>query len=176
MKTSLLVTALFAFVLTTYAEMTPDEIKAMAPSAIEKRLPGEHPSSYYQYSARLFGEGKRDDAVFWFYVGQLRYRVHLAANPKLDPSGDPALFASLNATIGAQINEYAGGDPKEWRSAIDRALQWDEKTKNGFTSKKEFKKKYEEVRSGLVKLGEWVTANEETIREQRKKNGQENRG
>ena len=73
----------------------------------------------------MFREGKKDEAVFWFYVGQLRYRFHLKANPNMDPSGDPALFSSLSATVGKTINEYAGGNVKDWVKAIDRALKWD---------------------------------------------------
>ncbi|MFL6546316.1 MAG: hypothetical protein ACJ8LM_14185 [Candidatus Udaeobacter sp.] len=43
----------------------------------------------------------------------------------MDPSGDPALFSSLSATVGKTINEYAGGNVKDWVKAIDRALKWD---------------------------------------------------
>lgn len=151
------------------------EIIVAPNNPVEKRLPSEHPTSIYLYASRLFGEGGKDNAVFGFYAGQLRYRVHLASNPKIDPSGDPAIFGALSETIGAPINEYAGGDPEAWHSSILRSLKWDAQVSNGFTSKKDFKKEYEEVRAGLVKLGEWVKANKETIQEQRRKNGKENR-
>ena len=71
-------------------------------------------------------------------MGSIRYRFYLAANPNLDPSGDPALFASLQAVIGQQINKYAGGDLKMWVAQIDRALAWDDANANDFTSKKKF--------------------------------------
>lgn len=158
------------------AALTPEEIKSLPPASIERSLPDEHPSSYYLYAVRLFAEGKKDDAVFWFYTGQIRFRAHLKANPDLKPSGDPALFASLNATLGREINEYAGGDPKMWFAQIDRALAWDRKMENGFTSKKKFKKEYEEIRSGLLKMKEGLEKNVDQLREQRKKAGLENRG
>lgn len=148
----------------------------MPPSDIEAALPSEHPAVYYMYAGRLFGEDKKDDAVFWFYVGQLRYRVHLKARPSVDPSGDPALFASLSATIGQSINEYAGGDVDDWIAAVDRALAWDDLNPDGFTPKSEFPEVRAEIRKGLLSFRQHLTENADRIREQRKANGLENRG
>lgn len=159
-----------------HAALSADDLKKLPPATIEAALPNEHPSAYYASGARLFREGKKDDSVFWFYVGQLRYRFHLKANPNIDPSGDPALFSSLSATVGRTINEYAGGNVKDWVKTIDRALKWDADTPNGFTSKKKFASIYEENRAGLKKMREQVENQAESIREQRKKAGLENRG
>lgn len=169
---------LIAFAVPTlmFAALTPDEIKTLPPSQIESKLPGEHPSSYYGYAGRLFSEGKKDEAVLWFYVGQLRYRIHLKANPQLDRSGDPALFASLNATLGQKINEYAGGDPKIWAAQIAAALKWDDKHLNDFTPKKKFKEVHAEIRAGLAKLSQQIVDGADKMREERKKRGLENRG
>ena len=172
----------FVFLLTVLSlsvpvrsEITADEIMEMAPADIEAALPNEHPATYYLYAGRLFGEDKKDDAVFWFYVGQLRYRIHLKARPGGDPSGDPALFSSLSATIGQSINEYAGGSVEGWVAAIDRALTWDEAHPDGFTPKDEFPDARAEIRKGLLSLREHLTQNSDQIREQRKANGLENR-
>ena len=80
-----------------HAALSPEDLKKLPPATIEAALPNEHPSVYYGYAARLFREEKKDEAVFWFYVGQLRYRFHLKANPNMDPSGDPALFAQRHS-------------------------------------------------------------------------------
>jgi len=109
-----------------HAALSPEDLKKLPPATIEAALPNEHPSAYYGYAARLFREGKKDEAVFWFYVGQLRYRFHLKANPNMDPSGGPALFSSLSATVGKTINEHAGGNVKDWVKAIDQTLKWDD--------------------------------------------------
>lgn len=119
---------------------------------VERQLPQAHPSAYFIYAGRTWDEGRRDDAVFWFYLGQLRFRFHLAAHPSLEPIGDPALFASLVATIGPPINRYAATDLPNWKKQIARALQWDEATPNLFTSKQTFHKAWQEIRAGLVKL------------------------
>jgi len=158
-----------------HAELSQDKIKTLPAAEIEKALPNEHPASYYLYAGRLFSEGKKDEAVFWFYVGQLRYRFYLKANPKLDPSGDPAVFSSLSATEGKTINEYAGGSVKGWVKAIDRALKWDDETPNGFTSKKTFAEIYAQNHAGLKQMRDQLEAQADSIRAQRKKNGLENR-
>src|SRR6266513_48400 len=109
-----------------HAALSPEDLKKLPPATIEAALPNEHPSAYYGYAARLFREGKKDEAVFWFYVGQLRYRFHLKPN--------------------------------------------------GLTSKKKFATIYEENRAGLKKMRDQVESHEDSIREQRKKAGLENRG
>ena len=153
------------------AELTADSLLKLTPKEIERALPKEPPSSYYLYAARLWGEGKSDDAVFWFYAGQLRFRFHLLANPNLPRSGDSALFGALQATLGEPINLYVGGDTKKWMRQIDRVLAWDEKTANGFTSKKTHAKQLEETRAGLIKLRDYVATNHNSIREKREEEG-----
>lgn len=87
---------------------------------IEKRIVDKHPAAYLLYAGQLWAAGRKDESVFWFYIGQLRYRFHLASSPGIDPSGDPALFASLLDTIGSPINLYAGGDPVKWAGLAQR--------------------------------------------------------
>ena len=161
---------------TAHGKLPVDKINTLPREDVEKALPNEHPSAYYIYAGRLFNEGKKDDAVFWLYVGKLRYKLHLKANPKLEPSGDPALFSSLNATVGLKINEYAGGNVKDWVKAINRALKWDADKENGFTSKKQYKAIFEDNREGLKKFGISLPSQADTIRKQREKAGLKNRG
>ena len=125
-------------------------------TSLEAKLPNAHPSEFYTYASRLFAVGRKDEAVFWFYVGELRYRFHLRAHPNLEPSGDPALFASLHEVVGHNINLYAGQHRKLWIAQINKALNWDEAHPNGFTSKTKFKKAYQENRAGLVGLRQTI--------------------
>ncbi|MBZ5488988.1 hypothetical protein HW452_15800 [Halomonas aquamarina] len=111
-----------------------------------------HPAEYYQYAAELFSKGDQEEAAFWFYAGQLRYRIHLTARPDLPPSGDPALFASLHSVVGQQINGYLGGEPDIWKATIKRVLAWDEATENAFTPKREYPEAHAEQRQGLEGL------------------------
>ncbi|WP_447926859.1 hypothetical protein [Vreelandella sp. EE27] len=113
-----------------------------------------HPAEYYQYAAELFSRGDKEEAAFWCYAGQLRYRIHLTARPDLPPSGDPALFASLHSVVGEQINEYLGGEPAIWKATIERVLEWDEMVENAFTPKSEYPEAHAEQRQGLEGLFE----------------------
>lgn len=54
------------------------------------------------------GAGRKDDAVFFFYLGQLRYRAYLLSDPKRDRS----LFDAMMSAMGPPINQYAFGDIK----------------------------------------------------------------
>jgi hypothetical protein len=176
MKRTLTVVACMLLVApAVFAEMTIEDIRTKPRAEVEAQLPFQHPASYYVYAQRLFLQNRKDDAVFWFYAGQLRYRFHLSANPNLPRGGDEALMASLNSVIGQPINEYAGGDPQMWIAQIDRALKWDAVTKNEFTSKDKFNAQWEEVRGGLLKMRTYIVENPELIKQQREKAGLPNR-
>lgn len=129
----------------------------------------------YQHAAELFGDGKKDEAVFWFYAGQLRYRIHLAARPNLPPDQDAAVMSSLNYSLGTVINEYAGGNPEEWAATITDVLEWDASTPNEFTPKADFPEAHNANRDGLSSLRERITENKEKIRNERAARGLENR-
>lgn len=149
---------------------------AQLPEAeVEGKLSASHPAVYYAFAKRLFAQGRKDDAVFWFYLGQLRYRFYLLANPQLPRDGDPAVMTSLNATVGQSINEWAGGDPKSWAAAMERALRWDANNDNGFTSKSAQEKQWRETRAGLAALRDQIIRDEAKIRAERERRGLSNR-
>ena len=146
------------------ADQTPAQLK----EGIEKK----HPAAYYILASKLFKDSAtKREALFWFYVGQLRYRFYLAANPDLPRDGDPALFASFSEVIGRPINEYAGGVPDFWIAEINHALEWDTAHDNGFTSKSKSKANYEQIRAGLVSLRDQLSAMKDKLPEMRLKNG-----
>lgn len=153
------------------AELKPADVRTLPHEEVTRMLPAAHPADYYVYASRLFQEGSKEDAVFWFYVGELRYRFHLAANPQLAPDGDPALFGSLHENIGSTINGWAGADPDSWARQMNRALDWDARNDNGFTSKAKHPKEWRETRDGLEQLHAWVLSHKASILEDRKKNG-----
>lgn len=145
------------------ASQAIDEIKA----GIEHK----HPSEYYRLAGELFSSGNADEAVFWFYAGQLRYRYHLLTERNLDPSGDPALFASLSEVLGRPINEYAFGDVPKLAATIDEVLAWDQSQENGFTPKSRAPQKHQEVRAGLEEMKAYILANQAEIAAQRRAAG-----
>ena len=58
-------------------------VLASGEAALLQGVEGDHPAGYYRRAADLMRAGRRDEAVFVFYLGQLRYRTHLAARPDL---------------------------------------------------------------------------------------------
>jgi hypothetical protein len=138
-------------------------------------MPDQHPAFYYVLAQRLFAANRKDEAVFWLYAGQLRYRIRLACHANLRPDIEPALFGSLQETVGQPINEYAGADPAAWAAAVERARAWDAGTRNGFEPKAACAAAIAEQREGMGQLIAHIRANPDAIRRQRASNGLPNR-
>ena len=83
------------------------------------------PPVFYFLSSILFNENKKDDAMFWFYAGQLRGRID--ANICADKSAAGAIGA-LNDKFGTPINQYAFKDIPKLTNIVERVLAWEEKT------------------------------------------------
>lgn len=148
---------------------------ARAAPAEAAALSGQHPAEYYRRAAALF-ETRRDDAVFLFYLGQLRYRAHLAARrAELKPDGDPALFASLSQVVGRPLNEYAFGDIPSLVRIIDAVLAYDRANPDPFTPPDKFPEAHHGGRAGLEGLKAQIIADADDIRAKRRKNGLQNR-
>ena len=144
--------------------------------ALARALGGAHPAAYYKAAAGLLAKGQRDDAVFVFYLGQLRYRTHLEARrSQMKPDADPAAFSALSETVGRPLNEYAFGDIPRFLTTIDAVLAFDAANPDRFTPPGKFGAAHKTVRDGLVKMRAQVAAQADQIREQRRRNGLENR-
>lgn len=129
---------------------------------------------FYERAGALFQQGKRDEAVALFYVGQLRARIRIQCVPG-PPDREPALFASLSETVGQSINEYAGGDPAGWAAAIDQALAWDEAHPDPNAPGDACRAERGRQRQGLGELRRHVVDNAAQIRAERSANGLPNR-
>lgn len=135
----------------------------------------DDPVAYFRKAAGLFKQGQRDEAVFWYYLGQLRFRAYVKAHSKLDPSGAPALLTSLMATMGPPINQYAYGDLPALNRTIDRVLAWDDAHPDAATPKDKFAADRASIRQGLVELRDSNNVQRDQIRAERIKNGLGNR-
>jgi len=156
--------------------LSTDEALALPTAEVEANLPDSHPAVLYTYAKRLFAqEQNRNEAVMWFYAGQLRFRFLLAVQPARSPDREATIMASLNATLGQTLNEWAGGSPQDWAASIDQALTWDAAHGNAVTSQQTHEKTWQDTRSGLAGLRDSILANAQDIRDQRDKRGLENR-
>lgn len=148
-----------------------DDFVKQSPPEIIAGIESKHPVAYYVLASKLFQAGDRDEAVFWFYTGQIRWRARLMGNPQLPRDGEPALFSSMSEVVGRPINEYAFGDIPALAKAIDRALDWDSRHADRMNKAPE----REKSRSGLMGMKAHLLANADSIRETRSKSGLENR-
>lgn len=132
------------------AALTTVDLENLPEPAIEARLAAEPYVSDYLYVARLLREGKKDDAVFWFYVGQLRGRIYYTAHPS--GQGATETFSSMTQVLGESINTYAVAHPEKLAAVINKVLDWDASHDDPQSPKGEFAGQREQVRAGLSKL------------------------
>jgi hypothetical protein len=123
---------------------------------LEPILPDQHPALYYMFASRLFDAGREDDALFWFYAGQLRYRIRLTCHPDLPRDTEPPLFGALQDAVGGKVNRYAGKHPALWISAMERVLEWDAHTANGFEPRAACRQAIADQRKGMTDFIQYV--------------------
>jgi hypothetical protein len=160
----------------SFLQASADDLSSLSIDQLKNGIENQHPSAFYILAQKLFTAGQKDDAVFWFYAGQLRYRVYLLVNNgKLDPSGDPALFASLSEEVGRSINEYAFGDIPQLAKTIDAVIAWDQSHANAQTPRDKYKSQYDQIVAGLTQMRDQVIKQADSIRKTRTANGLQNR-
>ncbi len=144
-------------------ELSVDELLAMQPEAIEAVLPDQHPVAYYLYAQRLLQQGQRDPAVFWAYVGQLRYRFMLHTLAGGEQSAATAYFAALQEGVGLAINRAIGSEPDRWWQILGEVLAWDQASRNGHTCRQQHASAWAQTRAGLELFRETLKRDAEAI-------------
>jgi hypothetical protein len=111
----------------TIATLTsgPESERSRAIQAVEAAPQKYAPPVFYVVSNALFARGRKDDAAFWFYAGQLRGRYD--ANRCADVSARQAI-AVLNDQFGPSINQYTFKDTTKLEALIPKVVEWDRKT------------------------------------------------
>ena len=110
-------------------EPSNSEIKLLSkrdPASIERvtKNPGAYnPAVLYALSDALFRSDRKDDAVYWYYLGQLRARSD--ANKALDVSARQAVGV-LNQKYGAQINQYSFKETARLRLTVSKVILSDQ--------------------------------------------------
>lgn len=159
---------------TSNAVSSDNELADQSIEDLKQDIVDKHPVNYFILAAKLYNEGSFDEAVKWYYIGQIRFRAYLEANPDLEQSEDPALYYALRYSLGTPINEYAGQNVDNWARLIEEAYKWHSDNPNGFTPKSSHQQIYQEIESGMLELRDYVLENKEEIRKQRAENGLNN--
>ncbi|NLE97534.1 MAG: hypothetical protein GX596_06040 [Propionibacterium sp.] len=84
-----------------------------------------NPQVFYGLSARLVAEERHEDAMFWFYTGQLRARFD--ANRCTDELAG-VVVGRLNDMFGPAVNRYAFQHLDLLESTVGRVLEFDRAT------------------------------------------------
>ena len=128
----------------------------------------DHPAGFYSSAASFYAKGDKYGAGFLFYLGQLRYRYYCAANPNLPPDGDRAIMASLNSTVGEEINFYLGGHVDEYLQIVDAVIAWNKTHEYEYFPKTKDPKDAKKILDGLVKLRDYVAGHKKEMTAQHK--------
>lgn len=91
-------------------------------AAVQKDPGSYQPPVLYALAGELFRRGQKDEAMFWFYLGQLRARSD--ANKSEDPSAGGGV-GLLNEAYGDPINQHAFKDIKKLKTTVARVAEAD---------------------------------------------------
>jgi hypothetical protein len=139
----------------TLADRLASKDSAVARAAVTEVLADAHeadPLMLMQAAARHLDLGDKEEAVTWFYAGQLRARY----SPLL--TGERSQQVTISTvTLGEGINAHAMRDIVKMLELIVRAMLWDEKTYDAWAkankldpNSAELLKRRADARDGLV--------------------------
>ncbi|WP_304343117.1 hypothetical protein [Chryseobacterium koreense] len=109
---------------------------------VASKLDKKHPSQYYDEMAIFLSAKKYNEAVFLFYLGQMRYKFYNSANPNYQPGNDGALFASLKTVLGEPVNLFARTNSENFSRILSLVKEYYKNNDYKFYSKKNNVEKY----------------------------------
>jgi hypothetical protein len=80
------------------------------------------PPVLYEVASALYADGRKDESMFWFYLGQLRARSDAT---KLNEAGGEWTVSVLNDRHGSPINRHAFKDLHRLRKVVGDVVAWD---------------------------------------------------
>lgn len=127
------VTALVGLLCLGAAHASEDSTAKMSVEELENNAELIHPAGYWKIAAsQLQSEDQQDEAVFWYYVGKIRFQLYLLTADNILPEGDAALYGAMDVGLTPVVAEYASSDVEMWLRSIDRAVDWDREKDNQF--------------------------------------------
>ena len=101
----------------------------------------------------LFEQGKKHEAVFWFYAAQLRTRYQLV----FEKGDHGQLMSIMLMTMGEPINNHALQDIPRFLRTLDRVLEWDRDTPNPYRGRNKSEKEEKQIELIYTGLREMKT-------------------
>ena len=150
-----------------------EQVVSMSVDELKKDAQSIHPIGFYLLANKVFKEGKKDESIFWFYVGSIRYRYFLSSVGEDPFDHENELFGKVQFEIGGVILDYAGGHPEFWAEQIGKANQWDTDSLNLFYLKKNNPSALADIKENARVLQQKLLAEKDEIIRQRIENGAE---
>ncbi len=121
-----------------------------------------HPVAMFVLAKRMFDQRRGDDATFWLYEGELRWKARLAANSNLQgPFGEADRYQVFFADISPDIDWCASEDVPTLIKIYDRVLDWDAAHPDDFAPSGKAK---DDIRQGLKGLGSRLASQADAIK------------
>ncbi|MDC3388858.1 hypothetical protein OAX11_05050 [Flavobacteriaceae bacterium] len=103
--------------------------KAIILKKIKNKPNFYNPNVLYALSNELFNQDKKEEAMYWFYLAQLRARFD--ANLCMDKSATQAVNV-LNNTYGPNINKFAFNDLKKLKKTVTSVVSFVRKNQEDY--------------------------------------------
>ena len=135
-----------------------------------------HPISIFKLSGELWKEGKKEEALMWYYIASLRFRIRLDSIEGTEEyEGEIYYFDKMEFETKPVFLEWAGGNPLQWAEQIEKALAWDKNNINLYSSKSDNVEIYNPNIESMRKLIEALKNTSDDILSKRKEQGLETR-
>jgi len=120
----------------------PSDAGKLSLKELKENIIKLHPISIYNLSIGIFNKepNKKEEALFWYYVGALRYRIRLEVIGSYDDR-DPEMFYfnKIEFEYKPILLEWAKDDINKWINSIKKAIEWNKNNDNYYTDRVEYK-------------------------------------
>jgi hypothetical protein len=143
------------------------------------------PEQMFVLSIKLFDIGDNNNAVYWFYEAQFRAKLFQVAIDPLqlarigDPSVElPAAYSAFTQVSGEYINGYAGCDIENWINIATMVKDDNPEPPDldtlfpdvTFVESSQWQSLNDEVADGLDQFINYLSNNQEAVKQQRQAN------
>lgn len=124
----------------------------------------DDPELLFYTSVVLYRNGRKDEALFWYYAAQLRSRYLAIVDPTANRH---SLLTVMSLTYGPLMENYGRQDTSRFVRVIDDVLEWDKRlsktSHDSMTLNSGTETRVEQVYTGLRKMRAKLLAERETI-------------
>lgn len=98
--------------------------KPLTAAEIRQGIDKKHPGTFCELSQAYFTARNNSDALKFFYVCQIRWKVYLLTEADQEAGGENAAFGSMNYMMGRAVTLVGESDIKDWADQVLAAIDW----------------------------------------------------